>query len=378
MKTSSKGAKRMNAPRSRSIVLAFAALTATFACDPPKDQPITGLQGRSFMTKEGSEGATPVSLAEAALFIGNLVPGATAGNGVLRYDGRGNFIDAFTPGGCCMTFGPGEHLYVTRQRGVQRFNGVTGEFMDAFVAPDPNSAIIAFIPMLGPDGLLYVSYRGAVQSIRRYDASGTMDAGFYVDGTAHGMSGAQFFAFGPDGNLYFTSGGTNEVLRFSGRDGAFIDRFVEAGEGGLVAPSGLTFGPDGILYVGSPSTDRVLRFDRDGTYIGDFFPAASGGLDLPVGITFGPDGNFYVAAAATPQTAGVFRYNGTTGEFMGTLIGPGDGRTTGPRAIQFKTTIVICHVPRGNPDNKHTITIGYLSARDHVDHGDTVGPCTVS
>ena len=143
-------------------------------------------------------------------------------------------------------------------------------------------------------------------------------------------------------------------------------------------PSGLTFGPDGILYVGSPSTDRVLRFDRDGTYIGDFFPAASGGLDLPVGITFGPDGNFYVAAAATPQTAGVFRYNGTTGEFMGTLIGPGDGRTTGPRTLQFKTTIVICHVPRGNPDNKHTITIGYLSARDHVDHGDTVGPCTVS
>jgi len=368
----------MSAHRSRFVVLAVAALTAALGCNPPNDQAITGLQGPSFMTMAGSEWSTPVNLADAALFIGNLVPAVPGGNGILRYDGRGNFIDAFTPGGCCMTFGPGEHLYVTRQRAVERYNGVTGEFMDVFVAPDPNSAIVAFIPILGPDGLLYVSYRGAVQSIRRYDASGTVDDDFLVDGTAHGMSGAQFFAFGPDGNLYFTSGGTHEVLRFSGRDGAFIDRFVEAGEGGLVGPSGLTFGPDGILYVGSPSTDRVLRFDRDGTYIGDFFPVASGGLDLPVGITFGPDGNFYVAAAATPQTAGVFRYNGKTGEFMDTFVGPGDGRTTGPRTLQFKATIAICHVPRGNPDNKHTITIGYLSARDHLGHGDGVGPCAVS
>src|SRR3989449_5776500 len=321
--------------------------------------------------------ALPISddLGDAALFIGNLVPGVPAGNGILRYDGSGNFIDAFTPGGCCMTFGPGEHLYVTRQRGVHRFNGVTGEFMDLFVAPDPNSAIIAFILVFGPDGRLYVSYRGAAQSIRRYDASGNVDPDFFVNGAAVGMTGAQFYAFGPDGNLYFASGGTHEVLRFRGDNGAFIDRFVAAGEGGLVAPSGVTFDPDGILYVGSPSTDRILRFDQDGVYIGDFFPAASGGLDLPVGITFGPDGNFYVAGAATPQVAGVFRYNGTTGEFMDTFVGPGDGRTTGPRTLQFKTKIAMCHVLRGNPDNKRTITIGYLSARDHVDHGDAVGPC---
>ena len=314
-------------------------------------------------------------VSDAALFVGNLVPGAPAGNGILRYDGRGNFIDAFTPGGCCMTFGPGEHLYVTRQRRVDQFNGVTGAFMGIFVPPDPNPAIIAFIPVFGPDGLLYVSYRGAAISIRRYDASGNVDTGFLVDGAAQGMSNGQFFAIGPDGNVYFSSQGTDEVLRFSGRDGAFIDRFVEAGEGGLVGPSGLTFAPDGILYVGSPPTDRVLRFDRDGVSIGDFFPAGSGGLDLPVGITFGPDGNFYVAGAATPQTAGVFRYNGATGELMDTFVGPGDGRTTGPRTLQFKTKITMCHVPGGNPDKAKTISIGYLSAQDHVAHGDAVGAC---
>ena len=264
------------------------------SCDAPL------LPDPSSVARLQSVSASSRDLGDAALFVGNLVPGVPSGNGILRYDGRGAFIDVFTPGGCCMTFGPGEHLYVTRQGGVHRFDGVTGGFLGVFVPPDPNSAIIAFIPVFGPDGHLYVSYRGAAQSIRRYDASGTLDGDFLVDGTAQGMTGAQFFAFGPDGNVYFASGGTHEVLRFSGRDGAFIDRFVEGGEGGLAAPSGLTFGPGGILYVGSPSTDRVLRFDRDGAYIGDFFPAGSGGLDLPVGITFGPDGNFYVAGAATP------------------------------------------------------------------------------
>lgn len=356
--------------RSRSTIALLTPLL--WSCDGPatlEPLPVTQLQPPS---------ASANDLGDAALFIGNLVPGA-GGNGILRYDGGGTFLDVFTPGGCCMTFGPGEHLYVARQMAVHRFNGVTGEFMDVFVAPDPNPAIIAFIPVLGPDGKLYVSYRGAAgQSIRRYDASGNVDDDFFVDGLAQGVTGSQFFGFGPDGNLYFTSGGTHEVLRFSGRDGAFIDKFVEAGEGGLVAPSGLTFGPDGILYVGSPSTDRVLRFDRDGAYIGDFFPAGSGGLDLPVGFTFGPDGNFYVAGAATPQAAGVFRYDGTTGAFMDTFVGPGDGRTTGPRTLQFKARIDMCHVPRGNPDNKRTITIGYLSARDHVDHGDAVGSCVAS
>lgn len=361
----------LTAPRctlpARRLVAALVPLLA--GCEPPAGP--AAPRAEDLRMRSAAAG----DLAEAALFVGNLVPGATVGNGILRYDGAGAFIDQFAPGSCCMTFGPGEHLYVTRARGVERFNGVTGAPMGMFVAPDPNPAIIAFIPVLGPDGYLYVSYRGAAQSIRRYDSSGRVDGSFFVDGNAHGVRGAQFHAFGPDGNVYFTSGGTHEVLRFSGRDGAFIDRFVAAGEGGLVSPSGLTFGPDGIMYVGSPSTDRVLRFDREGNYIGDFFGAGSGGLDLPVGIAFGPDGNFYAAAAATPGTAGVYRYDGTTGEFIDVFVGPGDGRTTGPRSVEFKAKIAMCHTPPGQPGRRRTITIGYLSAHDHVDHGDDVGPC---
>jgi hypothetical protein len=46
-------------------------------------------------------------------------------------------------------------------------------------------------------------------------------------------------------DLLVVSTGTNEVLRYDGATGAFIDAFVTAGSGGLVDPSGITFGPDG-------------------------------------------------------------------------------------------------------------------------------------
>src|SRR5215216_2185179 len=38
--------------------------------------------------------------------------------------------------------------------------------------------------------------------------------------------------------------------------------------------------------------------------------------------------------------------------------------------------VVICHVPPGNPDNKHTITVGEPAVDAHVEnHGDALGPC---
>ena len=38
--------------------------------------------------------------------------------------------------------------------------------------------------------------------------------------------------------------------------------------------------------------------------------------------------------------------------------------------------VVICHVPPGNPDNEHTITVGEPAVDAHVEnHDDTMGPC---
>jgi hypothetical protein len=37
--------------------------------------------------------------------------------------------------------------------------------------------------------------------------------------------------------------------------------------------------------------------------------------------------------------------------------------------------VTICHVPPGNPGNRHTITVGESAVSAHLRHGDSVGPC---
>ncbi len=37
--------------------------------------------------------------------------------------------------------------------------------------------------------------------------------------------------------------------------------------------------------------------------------------------------------------------------------------------------VTICHIPPGNPDNAHTITVGAPAVSAHLDHGDTIGAC---
>ena len=40
-----------------------------------------------------------------------------------------------------------------------------------------------------------------------------------------------------------------------------------------------------------------------------------------------------------------------------------------------KEKVTICHIPPGNPDNAHTITIGAPAVEAHLNHGDTLGEC---
>ena len=40
-----------------------------------------------------------------------------------------------------------------------------------------------------------------------------------------------------------------------------------------------------------------------------------------------------------------------------------------------ETKITICHVPPGNPENAHEITIAASALPAHFPHGDTLGTC---
>ena len=90
-----------------------------------------------------------------------------------------------------------------------------------------------------------------------------------------------------DSNLYLSSGGTRQVLRYDGATGAFVDAFVASGSGGLTSPTGQVFGPDGNLYVSSWNNHQVLRYNgATGAFLDAFVAAGSGGLNGPDFLVF--------------------------------------------------------------------------------------------
>jgi DNA-binding beta-propeller fold protein YncE len=173
----------------------------------------------------------------------------------------------------------------------------------------------------GDDGNLYVTSQNNDQVLRYAGSTGAFIDIFVASGSG-GLDLPIGLDFGPDGNLYVASFGNHSVLRYSGVDGSFIDIFIPTGSG-LNGPTGLLFGPDGNLYVCSWYGDKVLLFDgMTGAPLGDFVTAGSGGLDSPRGLTFGPDGHLYVAEQFNDS---VRRYDGTTGAFIDVFVSAGSG-----------------------------------------------------
>lgn len=219
------------------------------------------------------------------------------------------------------------------------------KFIDALVSPQSGELREPRGIDYGPDGNLYVSREGYFTDpiqlgyVNRYDGvTGDFIDVFASDAT---LSGAKDVEFGPDGNLYVPDNVGDNVYRFDGTTGAFTDVFVATGSGGLDTPRALIFGPDGNgdgnrdLYISSAQTDSVLRYDgMTGAFIDAFVPSGSGGLNDPTAIVFGPDGNLYVASGAhTDFYNSILRYNGTTGTFMNVFVPAGSaGLTLAPTA----------------------------------------------
>jgi N-acetylneuraminic acid mutarotase len=109
--------------------------------------------------------------------------------------------------------------------------------------------------------------------------------------------------------------------------------FVSAGSGGLSSPKDLTRGPDGNLYVAT-GNNSVVRYDGStGQLIGTFVAAGSGGLSGPYGLAFGPDGNLYVSNRATNNS--ILRFNGTTGAFIDSFVAGASDGLAGPDGVAF-------------------------------------------
>lgn len=179
----------------------------------------------------------------------------------------------------------------------------------------------------------------------------------FIAGGAGGLVDPDDLTYGPDGNLYVSSG-TNTggaVLRFDGTTGAFIDVFATSPS--LKRPYGNAFGPDGKLYVASFRSDEILRFDaKTGAFI-DVFAFGMGtpdGLNGPNDLIFGSDGALYVTTQGSvadglggitfSQKSQILRYDINTG--IGSVFV--DQPAPLPESFNFVSFLGLAFGPDGN------------------------------
>ncbi len=231
-------------------------------------------------------------------------------------------------GALCVRYGPDGKLYVASEgsNSVQRYDALTGAFIDEFVAPGSGGLDGPTSLAWGADGHLYVASFNS-DSVLKFDGGTGDPLGVFVDPGDGGLNGPDNgTTFGPDGTLYVPSYWNNRVLMYDGLTGDFIGTFVAS----IGRPRVLVFDA-GYVYITSETADAVKRYRlRTGEFVDDFVAGGSGGLDTPVGMTFGHDGHLYVTSVPSDS---VLRFDGATGDFIDTFIPPGQGGLDGPTFI---------------------------------------------
>ncbi len=288
-----------------------------------------------------------------------------------------------------MAFGPNGNLFIASTgvtNSILEFDGVTGQLIGPFVGSGPLEGRPA--GLTGPvqltfhsDGFLYVSDT-FTNEILRFDAN----TGAYVDAFVSaadngGLLGPGGFTIGPDGHLYVASfglftgtGWTSAVFRFNGNDGSFMGPlpFVSPGDGGLSGAIGVQFAPDGNLLVSSRFTNNVLRYDgQTGTFIDEFIPSAAAGLLDPRAILFRSPHLINVNQSPTAQIAPIAEFaEGESVLFDGSASSDPDGNI-----VRYEWDVGndgTIDFSGGSQSSALTVNWATLSARGIDD--DTEGP----
>lgn len=151
-------------------------------------------------------------------------------------------------------------------------------------------------------------------------------------------------------SLYIGDTSNDTVKRFNADTGHFQGTFVTSGNGGLHGPRGIIFDHLGDLLVSNQNVDQpqngnVLRYNGEtGAFIGELVSSTQEGAPFaPRGIVLSNSNVLFVAdllsesSTGEPQPGELRAFNGTTGDFLGTLDHFGFNGPFFPRSVVFGT-----------------------------------------
>ena len=174
--------------------------------------------------------------------------------------------------------------------------------------------------VFGSDGTVYVLDTSQHQ-ILHFDDDGTFLSSF---GASH-LNNPHDMVFAPNGNLCVTTG-NDDVQEFT-PTGTYLGQFSDGLSAGMSGIRGIVFGPDGDAYETDYNTNRVYRFDgTTGAFLG-IFAAGNGGFE---DLHFGPDGDLYVASQNNNT---IYRFDGANGAALGAFVS--DPTVFGPHGFIF-------------------------------------------
>jgi len=213
-----------------------------------------------------------------------------------------------------MTIGTDGSIYICSELtgSIEKFNGAGG-WLGRFATANTPTGIT-----FDSTGKAYVA-QFDTDSVTKYSATGTL-LGTFVTGGSGGLNGPDLGAtFGPDGNLYVPSFYSGDVLRYNGTTGAFMDKFIAAGSGGMSQPRQILW-RDGKVYVTSDNGNSVLRYNAStGAFIDTFVTSGSGTLFGATGMVFAGD-SLYIASSRNNR---VLKYSANTGAFQSSFATTG-------------------------------------------------------
>ncbi|MBI1335075.1 MAG: PEP-CTERM sorting domain-containing protein [Armatimonadetes bacterium] len=260
-----------------------------------------------------------LSLPLAAFASDELWVGSYFGDNIQRYDltsgsSLGMVGAGKLDGTLGMTIGPDGSVYVCSELtgSLEKFDR-NGAWLGRFATANSPTAVT-----FDKDGKAYVG-QFDIDSVAKYSSTGSPLGSFVLPGSG-GLDGPDIGAtFGPDGNLYVPSFNSGDVLRYNGTTGAFIDKFIPSGSGGLSQPRQIIW-RNGAMYVTSDNGNKVLRYDAStGTYIDTFIAANSGGLNGATGMVFYKD-SVYITSWRNNR---VLKFDATSGAYQGDFVASG-------------------------------------------------------